>query len=641
MTAYPKKERGIARAWLLGLVLILLNCFWIVQMEELRYAAGATLFSLFFNAVFTLWMLFLLNGILRRFFPENALETRELAAIYIMVNMVTALCNYDMLPMLPPIMSYAFWGATPENEWRELFHRDLPQWLIVDESPVLTGYYRGESTFYTTRNLAAWLPPLLWWSLFTMVVFFVMLCINTVVRKQWVETEKLAYPIAEIPLTLVQAASYNRLLWIGFAIACGINVINGLHFLYPSVPELAIFKRQHIGSLFTDKPWTGLRAMRISFIPSMIGLSFFVPLDLLFSCWFFYFYWQGMRILGVMLSWQTYPAYGHHAYIVQESVGAYLAALTIAIWRGRRHFLKTIKSLLGGNDSTADETNVPMSYRKAWIGIVCGIGLLVLFCHKAGMSAMLAILFFVFYYAISTAITRLRAETGFPEHDVHFGGPAQTISSTLGTANLSKRTQVMFPLLWFISRSYEGHLMPHQLEGFKIADRTGLHRKHITWSMLLACGFGVIVIFWSLLHVGYRVGGENIFIFRRWGREPWSYLQEWIRNPTEVDYNHMSLMGLGAIVASFLALLRARFVWWPLHPMGYAVAGSYGMSFLWSCMLVSWLLKWLILRHGGMRRYRQAVPLFLGLILGEFTVTAVWAIIGISLNWPRLYQFWI
>ena len=251
-------------------------------MEELRYAAGATLFSLFFNAVFTLWMLFLINGVLRRFVPEIALETRELAAIYIMVNMVTALCNYDMLPMLPPIMTYAFWGATPENEWRELFHRDLPQWLVVDDSFVLSGYYRGEATLYTTANLAAWLPPLLWWSCFTIVVFFVMLCINTVVRKQWVETEKLAYPIAEIPLTLVQSASYNRLLWIGFAIACGINVVNGLHFLYPSLPGLTIFKRQHIGSIFTDKPWTGLRAMRISFIPSMIGLSFFVPLDLLF-----------------------------------------------------------------------------------------------------------------------------------------------------------------------------------------------------------------------------------------------------------------------------------------------------------------------------------------------------------------------
>ena len=87
--------------------------------------------------------------------------------------------------------------------------------------------------------------------------------------------------------------------------------------------------------------------------------------------------------------------------------------------------------------------------------------------------------------------------------------------------------------------------------------------------------------------------------------------------------------------------MRALFLWWPLHPVGYAVAGSYGMSFLWSCMLASWVLKYLILRHGGLKRYRQATPLFLGLILGEFSLTGIWAITGIALDLPQLYQFWI
>ena len=34
---------------------------------------GATFFSLFFNAVFTLWVLFLLNRLLRRFTPKTRL----------------------------------------------------------------------------------------------------------------------------------------------------------------------------------------------------------------------------------------------------------------------------------------------------------------------------------------------------------------------------------------------------------------------------------------------------------------------------------------------------------------------------------------------------------------------------------------
>jgi hypothetical protein len=181
--------------------------------------------------------------------------------------------------------------------------------------------------------------------------------------------------------------------------------------------------------------------------------------------------------------------------------------------------------------------------------------------------------------------------------------------------------------------------MPHQLEGFKIASRSRMSPKRAFWSMLLACAFGIVVVFWLLLHLSYRYGLENT-PYPRWGQEVWFYLQDWLRNPTEVDYYHMALMGLGAVVASLLTFMRARFVWWPLHPMGYALGGSFGMSFLWTCLLVAWVLKWLILRYGGIMRYRQIAPLFLGLILGEFTVAAIWTILGICLNWPELFNFW-
>jgi hypothetical protein len=100
-------------------------------------------------------------------------------------------------------------------------------------------------------------------------------------------------------------------------------------------------------------------------------------------------------------------------------------------------------------------------------------------------------------------------------------------------------------------------------------------------------------------------------------------------------------VGLGFTFVLFLNIMRTLFLWWPLHPIGYAVAGSYGMSFLWSCMLVSWIFKWFILRYGGIKRYRQSAPLFLGLVLGEFSVASIWTIIGIALDQPRIYQFWI
>ncbi len=505
-----KKNRSKVRIWIVGFLLIPVNCYWIIQMEEVRRASGATVFSLFFNAVFTLLMLFLLNLGLRKFTPRISFANEEMLTIYIMVNMATAICSYGMVPILLPVITYAFWGATLENEWRELFHRYIPQWLVVDDHSVLKGYYRGEASLYTTSNLAAWVPPLLWWSLFIFVLIFVMLCINVIVRRQWIQQEKLSYPIAEIPLNLVNSNFYNRLVWVGFAIAGGINLISGLHLLYPSIPGLTFLKMHNIGYIFTEKPWNALRAMRISFIPSIIGLSFFMPLDLLFSCWFFYFYWQGMRILGVILGWRTYPGYGSYPYIVQESVGAYLAILAIAIWRGRRHFFQTVQKTFIEKGTANDRANAPISYRMAWSGIVCGIGILILFCLRAGMSISVAIVFFLFYYAISTAITRLRAEIGFPDHDVHFGGPIQMITSAVGTANLSRSNLGTMPIFWFISRRFDCHIMPHQLEGFKISDKHGMNNKRTFWSMLLGSACGIIATLWILLHISYKFGLDNI-----------------------------------------------------------------------------------------------------------------------------------
>ena len=240
-----QSDRPLFRAWIIGLLLIPVNCYWIIQMEEVRRAAGATVFSLFFNSIFTLWVLFSFNQVRDRFKRKSdgtsssfSLDTKELLTIYIMVNMVTALCSYGMLPILLPVVTCAFWGATPENEWRTLFHHDLPFWLTVTQPKALTDYYQGDASLYSRWNLEAWLIPLCWWSLFTFVLVVVMLCVDIIVCQQWVKREKLAYPIAEIPLNLVRPHFYNRLMWIGFAMAVTINLVNGLHMLFPQMPEL-------------------------------------------------------------------------------------------------------------------------------------------------------------------------------------------------------------------------------------------------------------------------------------------------------------------------------------------------------------------------------------------------------------------
>ena len=97
-------------------------------------------------------------------------------------------------------------------------------------------------------------------------------------------------------------------------------------------------------------------------------------------------------------------------------------------------------------------------------------------------------------------------------------------------------------------------------------------------------------------------------------------------------------MGGGLVFTVLLMLLRARFLWWPLHPLGYATAQSWGMGNLWCCLFVAWACKALILRYGGFNAYRRAIPFFLGLALGDYILGSLWSILDIPTT-ISLYLF--
>jgi hypothetical protein len=45
-------------------------------------------------------------------------------------------------------------------------------------------------------------------------------------------------------------------------------------------------------------------------------------------------------------------------------------------------------------------------------------------------------------------------------------------------------------------------------------------------------------------------------------------------------------------------------------------------------IFLGWLAKALILRSGGLQTYRRFLPLFLGFILGEFSMGVIFGIVG-------------
>ena len=208
----------------LGLVLVPLNCYWVVMSEDIWNAGHPTLTTLFFNTVFSLFVLLLINRLLQKIPPLRAMRREELLTIYAMLCVATSIAGHHFLPLLVPTIPYAHWFATPENEWAQLIHPHVPPWLTVSDNRAMQGYFVGQSTLYTDQHLFAWMLPVFWWSLFILALLTGMLCLCVIVRKQWVEREKLAYPVIQVPLVMTQGKSRvfkSKLLWAGICHCCG------------------------------------------------------------------------------------------------------------------------------------------------------------------------------------------------------------------------------------------------------------------------------------------------------------------------------------------------------------------------------------------------------------------------------------
>ena len=117
----PEKSSLRKRGICLGLVLI--------PMEGFRYSGHPTTAPLFFNVIFLLLLLILLNRLLTRFTPRVALSRADLLTLYVMLSIASAISGHNQLIGLAPILGYPFWFATPENEWVTLFFSYIPRWL--------------------------------------------------------------------------------------------------------------------------------------------------------------------------------------------------------------------------------------------------------------------------------------------------------------------------------------------------------------------------------------------------------------------------------------------------------------------------------------------------------------------------------
>jgi len=619
------------RAVLIGLVLIPIAAYWGADQGV------DTILSLIIPPVSCLIVLVVVNAILRRLRAQWCLTEGELVVIYGMLVAACAIGAEWVGNIQPLIAGYAIY-SNETNQFSSLMLPNLPWFLYIKDAQAVHGYLVGGHSFrYFVRHLGPWVVPVLCWTGFISVLALVMLCINSLMREQWTDREKLSFPIIQLPMALAQGGGEspfwrNRIMWTACLIMAGIDLLNGFAFLYPSVPRINVRFLGDLSTAFPNHPWNAIGWTPIGLFPFIAAMCLFLPSDLLFSCIFFFFVRKAQQVVAASAGYPQGTFGGgwlvpSPPYFSEQTWGAFLGLFVMAGWIARNYLKELWHQIRYGQGNKAD--GVP--HRLAFAGLILGICALCAFGYAVRMSVPFIALYMLLFLAFSVALTRMRAELGPPTHEMAFMGPNQLIVDFAGSQAMPQRyIPGLASVFHFMNRIHRTDPMPGQLEAMKLGERSRGVQKPLFIAIAVAILAGNLAGHAVRIYQGYRWGSPTNYP----AYETTSVALDLVGNPRHPNPIAMLFVGVGMAVVFGLNFLRFRFPWMPLNPVGYALAMNFGVDYYWFGMLLAFVLKTGVQRYSGLRGYRKLHMAALGIMLGEIAVETIWMTVAVIWRVP-------
>jgi hypothetical protein len=249
------------------------------------------------------------------------------------------------------------------------------------------------------------------------------------------------------------------------------------------------------------------------------------------------------------------------------------------------------------------------------------------------MRVEVAAAFVLLYLAFALAVTRLRAQVGVPFHDLHGVNPVTFLLNTRGTEGLTAGDLVGFTSLYWFNRTYRAVSMPPMIEGLQGTTVARGDTRRLPLLFLACAVVAVTVTLWVNVFLMTRWGAatahvrHTIFIAGSYATTPWSRLGTWLESGRPASLEATIAMGIGFAASLGLAGISSRFLWWPFHPVAFAISASIDAFGYLIPLFTAWLVKLLVLRYGGLPLYRRAVQFATGLIVGWAVVAMVASVV--------------
>ena len=564
-TSLPSQVYGItARAVLIGLICAALECLIAPYndyvIRNIFLAGGHFPVGPFF--VITVLIL-LVNVLVRKTHPRSALKPQEIVTIWcIMIVAVGIPSTGLMRTVLSPMVAYKY-RATMENDWEHLFHQYIPQWRVVQDEKAILSFYEGLLPGELVP-WSAWLKPVLIFSGYVLILYFVMACLSVLLRKQWVENEKCTFPLVRLPVEmssqpqgLISSFFKSPALWLGFAFPVCLHTMNGIHAYFPKAPHIP--RDFWLNPFLVGRPFSLLRPIQIVVFWSMVGFSYLLSLDVSFSLWFFFIFYKLQSLIGGLLGFQLSSGPGvqwtGRSFSAAQEAGACLAFVAIALVKSRHHIKSMFLQALDGS-STADDPITNDTPGITIFGLLGGVAALVFFNHLLGMSLSFALAFVLLLLAMYIALTWQVINGGIPFINPSFSAHSVFLT-TLGTERMSRSTVtslLMHPIS--LTLDLREFMMPNIMNSLKAADEVKVKRQQLLLALGVSMVIGLVVSYYSALKISYQYGapytGGSGYLYQ---------LESLLLNPKKgADWANAGFMIFGSLFTLWLMWNQKAFL---------------------------------------------------------------------------------
>jgi len=618
------KRPGL-RFRVLALILVMqaLMLWWVAD-SEIRIGIYLICYSIMMPT--TLYLLFA-----RLFRGLRLFEDHELIMTYVVLTATIPIVGFGGLRFLVTGMGYLRFFSETNTQWLR-YIPVLGKLHVLQDTEAIRALYHGGAHV----PWHAWIGPIGFWSTYLLLISGIWICLAGVLRRIWIDQERLTFPIAMMPLQVMNPKEdifRKPLFWIGFAVPVILQSLLVLHDWYPAVPAVQL--KAYYLQMFTAPPWNAMPSIGIGFYPMAVGLAYFVPGDISLSCWA----WAvAMRLIyvvaavfGVEANDSGAGAASRFPFREEQAAGAWLALAGIVIWGARHHWRTVIASV----SDKEQETVRRLAMLAGGLSLLC-IGMMTL----VGIPVLAATIVFAVYLAYVLSGARVRAEAGAMWTFAPLGWtPHRTMTSIIGGNGLNDQALIAGGHFNLIHWDIRAQSLPYLMEGLDIAEKSGI-RWQTVLKLVAVCTVTALAIgWWTTLSKIYAVGAATA----KANSYPLGKVQTSFNEVHRVATQARGWDPQGVAAALFgvgltICLTWARRAGFGLHPIGYVLSNTLIMNAFILPFFIAWLVKTVVLRFGGHKSYRTSVPLFVGIILGDVVIQAAWALFGWIFNVP-IYQF--